>query len=43
MTLPGVTCAPLADLPTGAYQLVLTLKQDDQVLSGNTYAVTVLD
>jgi beta-mannosidase len=43
MPLPSLTCAPSADLPPGSYQLVLTLKQRDQVLSENTYAVTVVD
>jgi beta-mannosidase len=41
--LPSLTCAPPADLPPGSYQLVLTLKQGDQVLSENTYPVTVVE
>jgi len=43
MTLPALTCAPPADFPPGSYQLVLTLKQGDQVLCENTYPVTVVE
>jgi beta-mannosidase len=43
MSLPGLTCAPPADVPPGSYDVVLTLKQGDQTLSENTYAVTVVD
>jgi beta-mannosidase len=43
MPLPSLTCAPPADLPPGSYQLALTLKQGDQVLSENTYPVTVVE
>ena len=43
MSLPGLTCAPSADLPPGSYDVVLTLKQGDQILSENTYAVTVVE
>jgi len=42
MALPGLTCAP-PDLPPGPYDVVLTLKQGDQTLSENTYAVTVVE
>jgi len=43
MPLPSLNCAPPADLQPGSYQLVLTLKQGDQVLSENTYPVTVVE
>jgi beta-mannosidase len=43
MTLPALTCAPPADFPPGSYQLVLTLKQGDQVLCENTYPVRVVE
>jgi len=43
MPLPSLTCAPPADLPPGTYQLVLALKQGDQVLSENNYPVTVVE
>ena len=43
MSLPGLTCAPPADLPLGSYDLVLTLRQGSKTLSENTYAVTVVE
>ncbi len=39
--LPEVDCQTPRELSPGGYELVLTLKQDDQTLSENSYAVTV--
>ncbi len=41
--LPDLSCQPPADFAPGEYQLVLTLKQGDRVLSENTYPVTVVE
>jgi beta-mannosidase len=43
LPLPGLSCTPTADIPPGSYDVVLTLKQDGQVLSENSYAVTVVE
>lgn len=43
MALPGLTCAPPPDLPLGSYDVVLTLKQGEQILSENTYAISVVE
>lgn len=43
MSLPALTCAPPPDLPAGPYNLVLTLSQGSQILSENSYPVTVIE
>lgn len=41
--LPSVGCAPPSSLAAGDYELILVLKQRDQVISRNSYGVTVAE
>jgi hypothetical protein len=41
--LPGLHCTLPADVAPGAYELVLTLKQGEKVLSENSYPLRVVE
>ena len=43
MDLPDLWCQPPAELPPGAYELLLRLKQGETVLSENAYPVSVVE
>ena len=43
MDLPGLSCTLPAEVAPGAYELVLTLKQGEKVLSENSYSIAVVE